>query len=79
MYDAMSIVQVDEAFQDRLCDLANNVNVDSTMLSVYPIQRSAMRQLNSVNSRSPPVHALHADTNVRVRQKRAIERDNVRT
>jgi hypothetical protein len=44
MNDAMSIVQVNEAFQDRFGDFADDGDVYGTMFPVNAVQRSVPSQ-----------------------------------
>ena len=60
MYDAMDIVEIGQAFEHSECDLGNNVYVNGAYSLVNAIQRSL-------------VHELHADTDVGVREERAVE------
>ena len=60
----MHVVQVCEALQHRVCDFTDHLNVDRPDFLVNAIQGAL-------------VHELHAYADVGVRDKRAVEGDNV--
>lgn len=58
--DAMDIVEICQAFQDSQCNLANDVDIDWANFLVDTVQRALIRE-------------LHADADIWIRQKRAVE------
>ena len=58
--DTMDIVEVCQAFQYSQRHMADHINIDGTYLLVDPVQRAL-------------VHELHADANIGIGKKRAIE------
>lgn len=62
--NAMDIVEVCQAFQDGQRNLPNNINIDWAYFLVDSIQRALVR-------------ALHADADIGIREKGAVERYDV--
>jgi hypothetical protein len=63
MDDAVDIIQICETLQDSQCHLANDFDVDWAHLLVNAVQGAF-------------IHELHANANVRIGYKCAIERYN---
>lgn len=64
MNDTVCVVEVSESFEHGKCDLSDNLNINGAYLFINPIERTL-------------VHELHANTDVRVRQKRAVEGNDI--
>lgn len=60
----MNVVEVSESFEHGVRDSGNNLNIDGTDAFINPIKGTL-------------VHELHADANIRIRQERAVEGDDV--
>jgi len=55
----VSVKEVSESFEHGMCDLSDNLYINGALL-VNPIKGTL-------------VHELHTNTDVRIRQKRAVE------
>ena len=64
MDDTVSVIEVSEPFEHGMCDLGDNLNINGAYLLVNPIEGTL-------------VHELHTNTDVRIRQKRAVEGNDV--
>jgi len=64
MNDTVSVIEVSESFEHGTCDLSDDLNINGAYLLVNPIKGTL-------------VHELHANADIWIRKKCAIERDNV--
>ena len=64
MNDTVNVIEVSESLEHRICDLSDHLNINGAYLFVNPIKGSL-------------VHELHTDADVRIRQKRAVEGNDV--
>ena len=64
MDDTVSVVEVSESFEHGMCDLGDNLDINGAYLLINPIEGTL-------------VHKLHTNADVRIRQKRAVERNDI--
>jgi hypothetical protein len=64
MNDTVNVIEICESFEYGVCDLGDDLDVDGADAFIYPIKGTL-------------IHKLHADTNVRIRQEGAVERNDV--
>ena len=64
MNDPMNIIQVSQPFQHTQRDLPYDIDINRSNLLVNAVQRS-------------PIHILHANANVGIRDERAVEGNDI--
>lgn len=64
MNDTVNVIEIRESFKHGVCNLGDDLDVDGADAFIDPIKGTL-------------IHKLHADTDVRIRQKGTVERNDV--